>query len=159
MNPISFFVPGPPKALKRHRTTKGGIHYDPSAGDKKDFLAKAMEHRPDVPLDGPITLILVCVYPRPGSHFGTGRNAGVLKETAPFWHDQTPDWDNVGKFVGDALNGMFWKDDRLIVVPVMYEIYGAVPGIGVIVREPTLSDEWYAQAWLNRARDGRLNDD
>jgi len=154
MNPISFFVPGNPKGQQRHRTTKGGVHYDPSAGDKKDFLAKAMEHRPSEPLDGPLCLVLVCVFPRPKAHFGTGRNAGLLKEGAPWWYPSTPDWDNVGKFVGDTLNGIFWRDDRLIVLAAMYEIYGDVPGIGVIVREPTLSDECNVEAWLKLAMSG-----
>jgi len=155
MKPITFFVPGNPKALKRHRTfrTKSGINVnvDPSAGDKADFLAKAMLYRPAEPLDGPLSIVLVCVFSRPKGHFGTGRNAGVLKESAGFWYPSTPDWDNVGKFVGDAFNGIFWRDDRLIVHPLMYEIYGPVPGIGVIVREPSFSDECNAKAWLESA--------
>jgi len=137
---ISFFVPGNPKGQMRHRSTKSGHHYDPSASDKKDFLAKAMQCRPDEPFSGPVCLRLICVFPRPKSHYRTGRHADTLKESAPIWHSSTPDWDNVGKFVGDALNSIFWKDDRLIVRGIVDCIYGDTPGIHVQIREPAPED-------------------
>ena len=42
---ITFTVPGNPKALKRHRTVQHGKfsrQYDPSEGDKADFLVKSL---------------------------------------------------------------------------------------------------------------------
>jgi len=140
MTPISFFVPGNPKGLKRHRSTKTGIHYDPSAGDKKDFLGKAMANRPDEPILGPVCLQLTCVFARPKCHYRTGRNAHLLKETAPYWYTSTPDADNVLKFVGDALNGIFWKDDRQVIPLPVYRVYGKTPGIQIHLREPTPFD-------------------
>jgi len=142
---ISFFVPGKPKALKRHRSFRPPNgqprQVDPSKNDKADFLAIAMQHRPHGAIEVPICLHLVCVFPRPKSHYRTGRNAHVLKDTAPFWHSSAPDWDNVAKFVGDALNGIFWKDDRLIVRGSVESIYGKVPGIHVRIGTPTREEE------------------
>lgn len=142
---IRFFVPGNPKGLKRHRTftkSKGGKMLpfartiDPSEGDKKDFLAKAMEYRPNKPLEGPLVLEIVCVFARPKSHFRTGKNKGILRCDAPTWYESTPDWDNVGKFVGDALNGVFWDDDRKIVLGSVAQIYGNTPGVCIRIRRP-----------------------
>jgi len=155
MTPISFFVPGNPKGLKRHRsyTTRAGIHVnvDPNKDDKMDFLAKAMLYRPAEPIDGPLCLWLICVFPRPKAHFGTGRNAGVLKESAPFWYVSTPDCDNVAKFVGDALNGIFWSDDRRLVEVAVDEVYGSVPGIALVLHEPVPVDGGVVTAALESA--------
>jgi len=128
---IEFFVPGKPQALKRHRSTKSGHHYDPSAGDKDDFLAKAMAHRPEEPLLGPLLLEVFCYFDRPKSHYGTGKNAGLLKDSAPVYHTSTPDADNILKFVGDALNGIFWRDDRQIAIARILKTYAATPGIQI----------------------------
>ena len=107
-----FFVPGNPIALKRHRQGRWG-NYDPSAGDKSDFLAKAMQFRPEVPFDVPIFVTLNFNFSRPKNHYGTGKNSNKLKDSSPFWHTSTPDLDNLEKFVFDALNGVFWKDDKI----------------------------------------------
>jgi Holliday junction resolvase RusA-like endonuclease len=29
--------------------------------------------------------------------------------------DPRSDWDNIGKLVSDALNGVFWEDDRQVI--------------------------------------------
>lgn len=112
-----FFVPGDPIALKRHRTVKVGNfnrQYDPSSNDKADFLAKAMRHKPEIPYSEPLSVRMTFLFSRPKAHYGSGKNATLLKPSAPFWHTSTPDSDNLAKFVGDALNGIFWKDDSCI---------------------------------------------
>ena len=40
---IKLIVQGSPIALKRHKHTKSGHTYDPSKGDKRLFLAKAIK--------------------------------------------------------------------------------------------------------------------
>jgi len=147
MDVIQFFVPGNPKGLKRHRTTKTGYQYDPNKADKSDFLAKAMEHRPDQPLRVPLALTLVCVFPRPKAHYRTGKHSDELRDDAPQWYGKAPDADNVVKFVGDALNGIFWHDDRLIAVATVYCVYGVTPGIAVRISEPG-DTEWSRVFWL-----------
>ena len=144
---IEFFVPGNPKAQMRHRTydlRRGGrVRVDPSKADKQTFLALAMQHRPPEPLTGPLCLRLICVFPRPQNHYhqGMGPRAGQLRTKSPFWRAALPDWDNVGKFVCDALNGVFWRDDRLIVSSRTDKLYGEKPGIYVRIWEPTGREE------------------
>jgi len=110
---IIFTIPGNPKAQKRHRSGKWG-NYDPSADAKKDFLLQVMNNRPGKPLTGAISLDLTFHMSRPKNHFGTGRNANKLKNSAPSWCLSKPDVDNLAKFVMDALNGVYWRDDSQI---------------------------------------------
>ena len=115
--PIRFEIEGKPVPLKRHRTTKSGHRYDPSAKDKADFLEKvrATGQLPEVPLDQPLRVSLVFFMPRAKSHFRTGRFAGQLKGGAPVHHVSVPDVDNLAKFVLDALNTYMFVDDSRIV--------------------------------------------
>ena len=55
------------------------------------------------------------IFPRPKSHYRTGKFSHILKEDAPSLHICTPDLDNLIKFSLDALNKVFYKDDSLVV--------------------------------------------
>jgi len=119
---IQFDIPGNPIALKRHRKGKWG-NYDPSATDKADFLAKAMQFRPETPFNEPLAVTMSFLFSRPKSHYGTGRNKDKVKPNAPIWHTGTPDLDNLEKFVMDALKGFFWKDDAICATKFTKKIY------------------------------------
>ena len=129
---IEFTVPGNPQALKRHKhhsvTTKSGRSfvgtYDPSKNDKADFLAKCMSHAPERQILGPIEMHLIFLFSRPAAHYGTGKNEGRLKDSAPGYHTKRPDLDNLIKFVKDALNGVFYRDDSQIVFIKAIKKYG-----------------------------------
>ena len=123
--PIECMIEGRPIPLKRHRTTKTGHRYDPSARDKADFLDKvrATGSLPAQPLFEPLCMELLFEMPRAKSHFGTGRNAGKLKQSAPRFHTKVPDVDNLCKFVLDALNKYMYKDDSCIVKVICEKRY------------------------------------
>ena len=89
---IKFTVQGRPKALKRHRDGKHG-KIDPSKEDKRIFAILCNHHRPKKPFDFPLHVYLQF-------HFDN--------------HKSEPDIDNCIKFVFDALNGIFWQDDKII---------------------------------------------
>ena len=42
-----------------------------------------------------------------------------------------PDWDNIGKIVCDALNGVAYDDDKQIVAGTVSKIYGTNPGVTI----------------------------
>ena len=127
---IEFEIPGNPQALKRHRTFRKGNftgQYDPSKGDKADFLAMTMANKPDKPLDEPLKVTISCFFPRPKSHFRTGKYSGELKEGMSEYHTKTPDADNLAKFVCDALNGIFWTDDKIVAQLIVNKYYSKSP--------------------------------
>lgn len=66
-------------------------------------------------LDCLMVMSLVFVKPRPKSHYGTGRNAEVLKDSAPAQPGVKPDTGKLARAVEDALTGVLYTDDSLLV--------------------------------------------
>jgi Holliday junction resolvase RusA-like endonuclease len=88
-------------------------------------------------LDGPVYLSLTFYVKRPESHYGTGRNAGVLKDSAPL-HPETSgsDIDKLTRAVLDALTGIVWKDDKRVVVAHAKRRYGSPERVEIVLRRP-----------------------
>jgi crossover junction endodeoxyribonuclease RusA len=81
------------------------------------MLAQAWAGQP--PVDGPVAVRATFYLPRPKAHFGTGRNAGLVKDSAPYW-PVTKNRDDLDKFVrlvGDALviAGVLADDSQVVV--------------------------------------------
>ena len=51
----------------------------------------------------PISVTATFRFPRPQSHFGTGRNSDTLKPTAPHVHFVKPDLDKAARAIGDSI--------------------------------------------------------
>lgn len=66
-------------------------------------------------LAGPLILSVMFQFSRPSSHYGTGRNEGVLKASAPQHKESTPDLSKLLRALEDALTGVVWRDDRQVV--------------------------------------------
>lgn len=62
----------------------------------------------------PIELTARFYFCRPQSHFGSGKNAGVLKASAPSIHAQSPDLAKLLRSLEDSLSGVVWQDDKLV---------------------------------------------
>ena len=75
----------------------------------------ASEYKPDVPITKAIRLGVVFYFNRPKSHYRTGKHSYLLKDTAPIHHTKSPDSSNLAKFVEDALQPHFYKDDAQII--------------------------------------------
>ncbi len=92
--------------------------------------------RQDSPLDGPLVAAMVFWFPRPKGHYGTGRNAGVLKESAPPAPAGMPDLSKLTRSTEDALTSAgVWADDarvvRYIDLSKRYLADGEVPGADI----------------------------
>ena len=84
---------------------------------------------------GPVRIDLTFTFPRPKYHYGTGRNAGKLKPTAPTFVTTKPDLDKLIRAVFDALTvASIWRDDSQVVVEQSTKIYGDEPGVSVLVQ-------------------------
>jgi Holliday junction resolvase RusA-like endonuclease len=71
-------------------------------------------------LCGPLSVSVVFYMPRPKDHF---RSSGALKPKAPNWHTKKPDATKLWRSTEDALSGVVWRDDALIVVQHVRKMY------------------------------------
>lgn len=85
-------------------------------------------------IDGPVSVRITFMLPRPKSHFGTGRNAGKLKKSAPESHTVMPDLDKLVRSTLDALTSAgVWKDDAQVMSITTRKIYGDKSGAVISV--------------------------
>lgn len=117
---IILKIPGIPIAKKRPRFARKGNFtqtYNDQQTEEGLFLFYCREQLKYVdPIIGGVGVLLNYYMKRPKNHFGTGRNEGKLKSSAPKYHTKKPDIDNLNKFVFDCLNKYTWKDDSQIVL-------------------------------------------
>jgi len=66
-------------------------------------------------LCGPLAVTMVFSAARPKNHYRTGRNAHLLRDSAPTRPASTPDLSKLARSTEDALTGVIWKDDAQIV--------------------------------------------
>ena len=84
---------------------------------------------------GPVAVRMQFVFSRPKSHFGTGRNADRLKDSAPQHHTKKPDVLKLGRAVEDALTGVVWRDDSQICDGDYCKRYGPTDYCNVTITE------------------------
>ena len=134
-----FFVRGKPRPQPRQRhfamKTKNGRYqaraYNPGTAEgwKAQIALVAKGYLPTTPLDGPVCVSLTFSMPRPKSHYRTGKYAGELKITAPYWHVKGSgigggDRDNLDKAVLDTLTQIgMWHDDGLVCAGTIQKRY------------------------------------
>lgn len=103
---FSVTIPGALRGKGRHRTMKGGGSYP----DPKTVRA-----------EGDVRIMVTSVWtggPKVEEAFAVHITAFTLRPKSKpkrfFVPTSKPDWDNEGKLVCDALNGIVWRDDAQI---------------------------------------------
>ncbi len=91
---------------------------------RRHIAREAAKHFPDTLAAGPIRLEITFRRERPLSHFGTGKNAGVVKGNAPEYPTLRPDTLKLARAIEDALTGVVWYDDSQVVDHVLSKRYG-----------------------------------
>lgn len=139
---IDFTVLGTPAPQGSKTRTKWGVREDnPNTKPwRAEVKAAAFDARNGAsPLDGSLKLEVTFTFLRPAAHFGSGRNAGVLKPSAPRWHTVAPDTDKLVRAIGDSLTqaGAIRDDSRFAVV-IARKVYGEVASARVIVSDLAL---------------------
>jgi Holliday junction resolvase RusA-like endonuclease len=103
---------------------------------KDSIMAAAVEQldgRP--PLTGPLALHVVFYVARPQGHYGTGRNAHLVKASAPRHPTVRPDCTKLLRGLEDALTDAgVWNDDAQVVVQHASKRYGRPERCEVIVQ-------------------------
>jgi Holliday junction resolvase RusA-like endonuclease len=92
-------------------------------------------------LDGPLAVAMTFTFARPKGHYRTGRNAHLLRDTAPIRPAVFPDLSKIVRSTEDALTGVVWHDDQRIVEYVRLGKYYAgtdapdvLDGPGCVIR-------------------------
>lgn len=141
--PLSFFIAGNPKpagskrgfyipSLKRVVITDA----NPNSRDwKTDVKHEAQRNYSGELLEFPINLRLTFTQLRPKSHYRTGANAHLLRDSAPKRPTSKPDVLKLARGVEDALTGIVWKDDAQIVDEYLSKRFGTQPGCHVEIQE------------------------
>jgi Holliday junction resolvase RusA-like endonuclease len=125
-NTISFSVRGDPKAkgsmrafpVKRKDGSLGTVmtNQNPKTREWEDRVAlMAVENQPDTIWDDPVSVHVSFELTRPKGHFGTGKNADKVKDSAPDWPTKKPDLDKLVRTILDAITGVIVADDSQVV--------------------------------------------
>ncbi len=138
-NVVSFIVPGPPQGKGRARATRTGRMYTPAktvAYESLVALAGQQAMRGAQPFAGPVAAEINAAYPIPASWSKKRQDQARAGQILP---TGKPDADNIGKAIGDGLNGIVWADDAQIVRLVVTKRYDDAPCVHVIAA--SLEDE------------------
>ena len=118
MKPLfDLTILGNPIAKARPRFSRRGkfvVTYNAQETEEGRWLWEAKQQINQPPLEGPIKIDCTFYMSRPKSHYGTGKNAGKLKASAPTFHTKKKDLDNLIKMILDCLNHVAWKDDSQV---------------------------------------------
>ena len=143
---IGFFAAGRPR-------TKGNVHAFLNKAGRITRTEASKKTRPWMGVishaageagvrrsDGVVDVAMMFLFARPASHYGTGRNAGVLKGSASGWplSRSTGDLDKLVRAVLDALTGIAYADDSQVCVLSASKRYvdqGELEGVQVLVGE------------------------
>ena len=104
------------------------------------WVMDAMPQQPiEYPLLGPIGIRVDFILARPKGHFGTGKNAGMLRAGAPKHPASMPDVDKLLRAIFDALtDAQVWRDDGQVVwvQATKHYVNGNDPvGVGITLGE------------------------
>ena len=141
---IGFTVLGEPKpagskrAFRNPHTDRIAM-VDSSGKAGKDWrraVAEAGREAHHGPLlRGALSVQFLFYRPRPKSHYRTGKNAGLLRDSAPRDPITRPDVLKLARAAEDALTGVVWHDDAQIVSEHLYKCYGEPARLVVQIEE------------------------
>jgi Holliday junction resolvase RusA-like endonuclease len=118
---------GEPKSQARPRfVRRTGIAFTPAmtrqyAAALRLAAQQAMDGR--APLEGPVQVDILALFPVPKGWSRRKREAALAGETLP---QVRPDWDNLAKQL-DSFNQVVWCDDRQVVTGTVRKRYAERP--------------------------------
>lgn len=156
MTTYAYTVPGAPGAKPRPRAVVRGwkpqlVQKDCANGFLERCAYAANAARPARPLDGPVSLTIVAVFPWSAAHLDVFEGTDAL-----VYHIQRPDCDNLAKGVMDTMNperakksmrdlpkhvqdamlrAGWWHDDCQVAELHVQKIHGDEPRTVVTVRQ------------------------
>ncbi len=137
---MKFTISGPPVGKGRPRTGQNRV-YTPQRTREYESLVK-LEYARQVGLQPlgkgvPVGVIIAAFYPIPKKTTKKNRALMLAQKLLP---TKTPDWDNIGKIICDALNGLAWEDDAQVVDARVLKIFSEAPRVEVRIWEINKED-------------------
>lgn len=142
---ISFTIPGPPQGKARPRVvrTKSGAsvsyNLDKTVAYEElvrmSFREAARKAKVEEPCEAPVCITILALYPIPKS---TSKKRAAAMKRCEILPAKKPDWDNIGKIICDALNGLAYKDDAQVVAASVRKQY--TDGAGEVI--VSINDVW-----------------
>lgn len=130
---IKLIIPGQPCAKGRPRLGKYGT-YTPEKTVNYETLVKQLyimqNHRKQ--LEGALQMRVIAYMPIIKS---TSKKNAELMRMGNIRPTKKPDWDNIGKIISDALNGLAYHDDSQIVTATVEKWYSDNPRVEVEIQE------------------------
>ena len=131
---IKLTIPGEPCAKQRPRTTKQGHTYTPQKTVNYETLVRELYILQNFrqQLEGELVMTVRAYFTIPKSASkkkAADMVGGRIRPT------KRPDWDNVGKIISAALNGLAYHDDSQIVTATVEKWYSAEPRVEVEIQE------------------------
>lgn len=124
---------GRPRTGKRGNSPSGHNHYtDKKTRQFEKGVAILARHRMkgEPPIDEPVAVLFIAQYKPPPSWPKWRREAALRGEVGK---TSVPDLDNLEKAALDAMNGVIYRDDSLIVEKTSRKQYGDEPFVEIIV--------------------------
>ena len=140
MQELKFEIPGSPIGQRRPKfsTINGhAVAYDPEKSRNykayvKMLAVQAMKDNGFNMIEGPCAVIINAFFEVPKSKSKKFREAALSGLEYP---TKKPDLSNIIKGIEDALNGLAYKDDALIVRLGVTKLYSEVPRVEVTLIE------------------------
>ena len=151
---LNFYVPGKPETagskkafpIKRSTGNWGASVVDANPRTKgwQSHVAQvAYAAMGDELFDGPLSVQIVFLLPRPKSHYRSGKYSDHLKPNAPRAPETRPDVLKLARAVEDAMTGICYHDDSQITAEFIVKRYSDAAGCVVrISSDPAGDGDW-----------------
>lgn len=132
MADVVFTVYGEPMGKQRPRFTRGSHTYTPQKTVNYEELIKFEYYKHYKGLqftaDEPLNMVIIAYVSIPQS---ASKKKQELMRQGKIKPTKKPDWDNIAKIVGDALNKVAYPDDKQIVDARIIKEFSIEPRIEV----------------------------
>jgi Holliday junction resolvase RusA-like endonuclease len=145
-NSFTFRVigtPVPQGSMKAYNSRVIANNHDELMSWRQDVALTAFRHKPENwDINKPVSLRCEFVFPRPKSHYGTGKNSDKLKDSAPTHHITTPDLDKLIRSIGDSISvgQVLLRNDSLISSVYAVKRYALDDFLGAIITITAIDD-------------------
>lgn len=131
---INLTIPGEPQGKLRAKWAAKGIYTPTKTVNYETYIKQLFVTRyPDfILLEGPLRIRLLIFYTIAKSK---SQKRQRMMESGELLPTKTPDYDNVAKTVGDALEKLAYKNDSQICKAVIDKIYSTRPRLEIRIEE------------------------